>query len=100
MEFVLASVETWGGSLDIRSARLLPMVLYLEGTEYLGDNLVVVEDDTASVDKGSYSQVEVGSTHTSQMHQDTMVLVVGDSMGEAGMDAVDMPCMVEGQDTW
>jgi len=100
MEFVLVSAETWGGSLDTHSARVLPTELYLEGTECLGDNLVVVEDDTVSVDKGSYSQVEVESTHTSQMHQDILVPVAGGSMAEEGMDAVDMPCMVEGQDTW
>jgi len=100
MEFVLVSVETWGESLDIHSARVLPMELYLEGTECLGDNLVAVEDDTVSVDKGSYSRVEVGSTHTSQVHQDILVPVVGGNMGEEGMDVVDMLCMVEGQDTW
>jgi hypothetical protein len=71
----------------------------LEGTEYLVDNLVVAEDDTVLVDKGSYFQVELGSTHTSQMHQDIKVLVVGGSMGEEGMDVVDMQRMVEGQDT-
>ena len=100
MEFVLVSVETWGGSLDIHSARLSPTDLCLEGTEYLVGNLVVVEDDTASVDKGSYSRVEVGSTHTSQMHQRIMVLVVGGSMEEEDMDVVDRLSMVEGQDTW
>jgi hypothetical protein len=99
MEFVLVSVETWGGSLDIHSAQSSPTALYLAGTEYLVGTLVAVEDDTVLVDKGSYFREEVGSMHTSQMHQHTMV-VVGGSMGEEGMDAVDMPRRVEGQDTW
>jgi hypothetical protein len=93
--------EIWGESLDIRSALLFPMVLYLEGTEYLVGNLVVVEDETLLVDKGSWFQVqEVEPTRISRAHQDTRLLVMGGSMEVEGTHAVDRLCMaVEGVDT-
>jgi hypothetical protein len=101
MEFVLVSAETWGVSSDIRSELVFPMELYLEGTEYLVGNLVVEEDDTLLVGKGSYFQVEeLGSMQTSQMSQDTKVLVVGGNMEEGDSHAVDRVYMVEGLDTW
>jgi hypothetical protein len=52
MKFVLVPVEIWGESLDTHSVRLFPMVLYLEGTEYLVGNLMVVEDETLLVGMG------------------------------------------------
>jgi hypothetical protein len=53
MKFVLVLAEIWDESSDIHSALLFPAVLYLEGIEYLVGSLVVAEDETLLVHKGS-----------------------------------------------